>query len=209
MSKEDEVAKASAAAALATEELVAAEEAAAQQAAAKKESSSKRQKQKQKRKAKQEQRHQPSAETEETEESSVPSFEMSRAMLAETTAIAAHYAEIDRQTALASVSMGTVCSEVEFIDEGEGQAGFDLELEVVDAAVTYEGPAAAATMPVSEQPTLIAVAPPANPQIKKDGSSDDERPASGLSVAATARSSDDEAVRQTVQVGQIANSPEG
>ena len=181
MSKEDEVAMASLAAAKATEELLAAEEA-AERAAATKEPS-KRQKQKHKRKAKQEQKQHQAEET-----SVAPSLAMisrveQEAMLAESIALSAHYAEIDRQAA--SVSRD-VDSEVEFVDDEEGPTFSEVEIsDATDEDRTKEGTA----LSHASEPTAVAAAAAVAAPRHHDDSSDD--------TALLSR--DDEAWRQTAQ----------
>ena len=157
MSKEEEVAAAAAAAAAAADELLFAEERAAAQHATTE--LSKRQKQKQKRKAKQDKRQQPI----ETDEASAPasssvalSMAVQEAMLAESTALAAHWAseqeamleearaEVDRRHAK---QHGGTDDEVEFLDDddAEGRSTDAASAEGTDNTALGIAPTAAAT----------------------------------------------------------------
>jgi hypothetical protein len=186
---------------------LAAEEAAAQRAAAKKEPS-KRQKHKQKRKVNQERNQNQNEETPVVVPYlAMPSRAEQEAMLAESSALSAHYAALDRQAALPSISRA-VDSEVEYVDDEDGAAGAGSEIEIVDPAeVVAEGepttPVAATAAAAEPELRHLKDSPTAN-----EDSSSDERPAlvSPSSSAATTTailSSDDEAWRQAVQVAVL------
>jgi len=184
MSNEDEVAKAELLAAKVEDELLAAEDAAKM---ASKEPS-KRQKQKQKRKNR-DQKHKLA-----DDETSVPSLVISWAeqeeMLAESTALAAHYADFDRQAALTGVSQEVNdSSEVEFVDdEEEGQTG-----------AADPGPKLAAMAPVCD-PIAPAGAEPRHSAIAAADGDRATPMAAALHAAAALLSSGDEARRQAVQM---------